>query len=268
VSAARATTGDGRSVDRTARAGLFAKGALYGVLGTLAWRLAAGDHTSDVSQQGAMRSVAEQPFGRTLLGVLALGLAGYALWRFVQAFDPPTSSMPTWLLRLAMLARGGIYAGFALLAATEVVGASVDGDQEESTTAAVLALPGGVVLVVGVGLIIVAVGLVQFREAWTCGFRDHLDLSAVSTRARRGVEWVGRAGHAARGAVFCTSGAFLVRAALEADPDEGVGLDAALQEVLEAPAGPWTLAAMALGLVLYGAFCILQARFARTERVE
>jgi hypothetical protein len=59
-----------------------------------------------------------------------------------------------------------------------------------------------------------------------------------------------------------------VRAAVRAEPEEGVGLDAALHEVLEAPAGPWALAAIATGLVLYGGFCILQARFARTERVE
>jgi uncharacterized membrane protein len=255
-------------VDRTARAGLFAKGALYAVLGVLAARLAGGDLASDASQQGAMRSVAAQPFGRLLLTILALGLAGYALWRLRQAITPPDSSLPRWLLRTAMVVRAIIYAGFAFLAAAEVVGAATGSDQEESTTAALLGLPGGVALVVAVGLVVLVVGLVQFREAWTCSFRDHLDLSSLTARSRRLVEWVGRAGHAARGAVFCTSGGFLVRAAVRAEPEEGVGLDAALHEVLEAPAGPWALAAIATGLVLYGGFCILQARFARTERVE
>jgi hypothetical protein len=240
-------------VDRTARAGL----------------LAGGDHASDASQQGAMRSVAVQPFGRLLLTILAFGLAGYALWRLRQAITPPpSSSLPRWLLRTAMVVRSGIYAGFAFLAAAEVVGAATGSDQEESTTAALLGLPGGVALVVAVGLVVLVVGLVQCREAWTCNFRDHLDLSPLTARSRRLVEWVGRAGHAARGAVFCTSGGFLVRAAVRAEPEEGVGLDAALHEVLEAPAGPWALAAIATGLVLYGGFCILQARFARTERVE
>jgi hypothetical protein len=215
-----------------------------------------------------MRSVAAQPFGSLLLSILAIGLAGYALWRLRQVIDPPASSLPRWLLRSAMVVRATIYAGFAFLAGAEVVGAAIGGDQEESTTAALLALPGGVALVVAVGLIIVVVGLVQFREAWTCGFREHLDLSTLSARSRRIVEWVGRAGHAARGAVFCVSGGFLVRAALRAEPDEGVGLDAVLHEVLEAPAGTAALAAIAAGLVLYGGFCILQARFARTERVE
>jgi hypothetical protein len=257
-----------RAVDRAARAGLVAKGALYTVLGILAGQLAAGDRVRDASQQGAMRSVADQPFGRLLLVVLAVGLAGYALWRLVQALDPPASSLPRWLLRLAMIARAGIYAGFAALAANEVLGATTGEVEEESATAEVLALPGGVVLVVAAGMVIVAVGLVQFREAWTCGFRDHLDLTTATVRTRRTVEWVGRAGHAARGAVFCTAGGFLVRAALRAEPEEGVGLDAALHEVVQAPAGPWVLGAIAAGLVFYGGFCHLQARFAWTERVE
>jgi hypothetical protein len=258
-----------QAVDRAARAGLVAKGSLYAIVGLLAGQLAAGDLGNDASQQGAMRSVAQQPFGGATLTILAVGLAGYALWRLRQAFAPPTaSSLPTWLLRAAMIVRALLYLGFAFLAGAEVAGAVGGGEHEESTTAAVLALPGGVVLVVAVGCAIVVVGLVQFREAWTCGFRQHLDLSSVTTATRRLIEWTGRAGHAARGFVFCIAGGFLVRAALRAEPDEGVGLDGALREVVEAPAGPWMLVAIAAGLVLYGGFCLLQARFARTDQVE
>jgi hypothetical protein len=255
-------------VVRAARAGLVAKGSLYAILGGLAARLAVGERSEDASQQGAMRRVALQPFGRTLLSVLAVGLAGYALWRLWQTLDPPDSSLPRWLVRLAMLVRGSIYLGFAFLAATEVVGATRHGDQEESTTAAVLAFPGGVALIVGVGLVIVTVGLMQFRHAWTAAFREHLDLASLPASGRRLVVAVGRAGHAARGAVFLASGGFLVRAALRAEPEEGVGLDAVLREVLEAPAGPWALGAIAAGLVLYGGFCLVQARFARPHEVD
>jgi hypothetical protein len=268
VSGRGGSAGGGELVTRAARAGLVAKGWLYAIVGVLAGRLALGERGEDASQQGAMRSVATQPFGRVLLTVLALGLAGYAGWRLWQATSPPASSLPRWLVRAAMVVRAGLYAGFAVLAATEVIGAVQQGDQEQSVTAAVLALPGGVLLVVGVGLVIVVVGLVQFREAWSAGFRAHLDLTRVGDRRGDLVVAVGRAGHAARGAVFLASGGFLVRAALRAQPDEGVGLDAALREVLDAPAGPWALGAIAAGLVLYGSFCLVQARFARPDEVE
>jgi hypothetical protein len=94
-------------VDRAARVGLFAKGSLYAVLGALAWQLGAGEAGTDASQQGALRSVAEQPFGATLLGILAVGFLGYAVWRLLQVIRPPEGSeLPTWLLRAAMVARG------------------------------------------------------------------------------------------------------------------------------------------------------------------
>ena len=32
-----------------------------------------------------MRTLAQQPLGRTMLVVLAIGLAGYAMWRFARA---------------------------------------------------------------------------------------------------------------------------------------------------------------------------------------
>jgi hypothetical protein len=264
----RPGAGQEQVLDRAARLGLSAKGALYTILGLLAGQLAVGAPAEDASQQGAMRTVANQPFGRILLSVLALGLAGYAVWRLRQAVDPPASSLPTWLVRVAMVVRAAVYAGFAFLAAGEVLGAAAGDDQEQSTTAAVLALPGGVVLVVGVGLVIVAVGVVQFREAWTAGFRDELEPGSPPLGARRLVAGVGRIGHAARGAVFVAAGGFLVRAALRADPDEGVGLDAVLRELADAPAGPWALGAVAAGLVLYGVFCFLQAGFARPSRID
>jgi hypothetical protein len=268
VSRPATSEGGGQTVTGAARAGLLAKGWLYATVGVLAGRLALGEHGEEASQRGAISSVATQPLGRVLLTVLAVGLAGYALWRLWQATSPPASSLPRWLVRVTMVVRAGLYAGFAVLAAAEVIGAAQEGEDEASVTAAILALPGGVLLVVGVGLVIVAVGVVQLREAWTAGFRTHLDLARIGARRGRLVVAVGRAGHAARGAVFLASGGFLVRAALRADPEEGVGLDAALREVLDAPAGPWALGAIALGLVLYGGFCLLQARFARPHQVE
>jgi hypothetical protein len=267
VSGATGSDPPGRPVERAARGGLVAKGALYTVLGTLAARLAAGDTGADASQHGAMRSVADGPFGRVLLTVLAVGLLAYAGWRGVQAVRPPTgSSLPGWLLRTAMLARAAVYTAFALLAGATVLGVTVGRDGERTVTAALLSVPGGVVVVVAVGAVIVAVGIVQLREAWTADFLE--ELSLPSPGWRRVLALVGRAGHLARSAVFAVSGGFLVRAALRDDPDDAVGLDAALQEVVEGPGGTALLGAIAAGLVLYGGFCLLQARFARPREVD
>src|SRR5215210_1346795 len=68
-----------------ARAGLAARGVVYGVVGILAIKLALGDGGKATNQQGALQTIAKQPFGKILLTLVAVGLAGYAVWRLVRA---------------------------------------------------------------------------------------------------------------------------------------------------------------------------------------
>ena len=56
-------------------------------------------------------------------------------------------------------------------------------------------------------------------------------------------------------------GSFLVRAALEHDPQEARGLGGALQTLAQQPFGAWLLGAVALGLVAYGLFMLSVARY-------
>nr|MBA3348293.1 DUF1206 domain-containing protein [Actinomycetota bacterium] len=73
-------------VERLGRAGLVAKGVLYAVIGILAIKVALGGRKESPDREGALNAIAQQPLGRGLLGVLALGLAAYALWRLAQGF--------------------------------------------------------------------------------------------------------------------------------------------------------------------------------------
>src|SRR5829696_8195367 len=68
-----------------ARAELVARGVVYAVIGILALKLALGDGGKATNQQGALKTIAGQPFGKALLIVMAIGLFGYALWRLVRA---------------------------------------------------------------------------------------------------------------------------------------------------------------------------------------
>ena len=67
-----------------ARAGFVSRGVIYGLIGILAIKLALGNGGSQASQQGALRTIARQPFGKVLLILVAIGLAGYALWRIIH----------------------------------------------------------------------------------------------------------------------------------------------------------------------------------------
>lgn len=57
-----------------ARAGFVARGVLYGVIGILAIKLAAGAEGRITNQQGALRTIAQQSSGKVLLIVVAAGL--------------------------------------------------------------------------------------------------------------------------------------------------------------------------------------------------
>ena len=72
-------------VERLARFGYAAKGAVYIVVGLLAAMAAFGMGGKTTDTRGALATIVTQPFGRVLLGAVAVGLVGYALWRFVQA---------------------------------------------------------------------------------------------------------------------------------------------------------------------------------------
>ncbi len=67
-----------------ARAGLIARGVVYGVVGLLALKLARGAGGKTTSQQGALKTIAHEPFGQGLLIAVTVGLAGYAIWRLVE----------------------------------------------------------------------------------------------------------------------------------------------------------------------------------------
>ena len=59
--------------------------AIYAIIGVLALKLAIGEGGKLTDQQGALKTVAGQPFGSILLTLLAIGLGGYSLWRLFRA---------------------------------------------------------------------------------------------------------------------------------------------------------------------------------------
>ena len=97
-------------IDRLARAGLTARGAIYIVIGLLALQVAFGHGGKETNQNGALRTVAEQPFGKGLLWLLAVGFAGYALWRFLEAVYGETGGDGGAGGRIKSLVRGLVYA--------------------------------------------------------------------------------------------------------------------------------------------------------------
>ena len=69
------------------RAGFVARALIYAIIGVLAVKLAFGDGGKLTNQEGALQTIAQQPFGKVLLTLVAIALGGYSLWRLRPRCD-------------------------------------------------------------------------------------------------------------------------------------------------------------------------------------
>jgi hypothetical protein len=256
----------GRPVEAAGRVGLAAKGMSFGLVGVLAVRVAInGGRGSTPDRQGALREIAHDPFGKLVIGALAVGFACYALWRLADAIwdRRDEGEDPSGLAkRAASLGKAALYGALCATAVAILVDAgSSSGNQEDNWTARVLDLPAGRVLVGAVGLCVIGAGLFNGWRALTGGFEKDLETWEMSDAFRPVVRVIGFAGHVARMVVFTLIGLFLLRAGWHRQPKEAIGLDGALQQVAHQSYGRILLAVLAGGLFAYGLFCLVQARY-------
>jgi hypothetical protein len=251
-------------VEWAGRAGLVAKGAIYSLVGVLALMVALGVGGRPKDRQGALRFIADQPLGELILFALAAGFAGYAVWRFAQAFldrDRDGEGTMALVKRAGYFARGLLYAGLASISLAIVGGLGGGGSNEAHETDKVLDWPLGRALVYAIGVaFLVAAGWNGFRAIGK-RYRKDMKRGQMSKAERGWLDALGSAGHLARMIVFGLVGYFLVRAAWQYDAKEAVGLDGALARVTRAQYGEWLLAVVAGGLLAYGLFCFMQARY-------
>jgi hypothetical protein len=246
-----------------ARAGFAARGVVYVIMGILAIKLALGNSGTSANQQGAMRAIAQQPFGKVLLVLVAIGLGGYSLWRLARAalgHGPEDSD--SGFDRVAAFASGGVYAGLCAIAVEILLGSGSSGGAKK-TTAGVFGWPAGTWLVGIAGVVLIGVGLYQGYRGISKDFLKDSKTEQMSARTRRWVEWIGTFGHLARAVVFCLVGVFLIKAAVDYNPDKAVGLDGALAKVDHASYGPFLLGLIAAGLIAFGTYSLSDARFRR-----
>lgn len=250
-----------------ARWGLVAKGISYGIVAFLAFKVASGSGGRVEDRQGALRVVADEPFGRFLLALVAVGLAGYALWRFAQAFlgeNVEGGEDEGLIKRASFVARGLFYTVLCVVCVSFILqssGSSGKSNEEDRATSFVLELPLGVWIVGLAGLAFIGAGLFNGYRAVTRKFLDQLKTRKMSEGEERVYTVVGVIGHLARMVVFSLVGIFLVRAAYQYDPKETVGLDGALSKVAQEDYGNLLLGLLAAGLLAYGLFCLVQARY-------
>ena len=255
-------------IERLGRLGVATKGFAYLIVGVLAALAAIGAGGATTDQRGAFAWLLEQSFGRPLLAVVAVGLVGYALWRFVQAgldTEAKGSDAKGLQARGAYMVSGLVYLALCFSVVQLLLGAGAESGESTTQhwTAWLFERPFGRWLVGLGGAAIVATGFVQFYRAYAAKFREKLRIDDLSPDQERWVVRLGRLGFAARGLAFTIIGGFLIAAALHANPAEARGLGGALDALAAQPFGPWLLGLTAVGLAAFGVYMFVEARYRR-----
>jgi hypothetical protein len=257
-------------LERLGRFGYIAKGVVYIVVGLLALRYSLwGEGWSATNSKGALETIFLQPLGGLLLVILTAGLAAYALWQLVAPFvdgEHDGTGLRGYLFRAGKLLGAAGY-GVLTFQAVRTLAGHFTGSREKvpQVTAMLFALPGGRMLtgVIGTGIFIF--GAYQIYQTFRPTELAHLDLDRMSRPIRTTMSALARFGSAARAVVFLLIGRYLVKAALEREAGEATGLSGAFAVIGDRPFGVVLLSMVAAGLVSYGIYQMLNARYRRLD---
>lgn len=259
-------------METLARFGYVAKGFVYGAIAILALLTAfsaGGGKTTGTS--GALQTISQQPAGKILLILIAVGLLGYALWRLIEAIKDPENKgtdAKGLFSRFGYLLSGLAYIGVAANAALLAFGSGGSGGGDSSKqdwTARVMEQPFGRWLVGVGGAITIGIGFYRIYKAYKTKFRKKLNLNELDRSHEKWLVNISRFGIAARGVVFIMIGFFFMQAAYQYNPQKAKGLDGVLSSLIQQPFGKILLGLMALGLLSYAVYLFLQARFRRID---
>jgi hypothetical protein len=248
-----------------AQAGLIAKGAVYVLLGVLAFMAAfeiGGKGSAEASQTGALQSVREWPAGNVLLLALAAGLLCYAIWRGIQTFVDTGVEKKGWKKRLRYGLSGATYAVLAYSSLRLSLGPSQKkGDKNQAVAAELLDKPFGQVLVGLAALTLAAVGVYQIYYGLSEKYKKHVKGLSLKSEYTSLLLRSGKIGYVSRGAVWLLMAALFGRAAIYAAASEAGDTSKTLQFIEDSPYGSYLLGALGLGLAAYGVFNFIRARY-------
>ncbi len=245
-----------------ARLGYAVNGLLHVLIGGLAIGVAVGAGGQSADQSGALTQLAGTPGGVFVLWIVVVGLLALALWELINGLIMPRGENRKAGKRVSAGGKAVAYAAVAVTAFTFARGATTSSAQSTTSfSATLLSAPGGVVLLVALGLAVVGIGVFFVvrgaRRTFTRDIRVPSGTAGTATVA------LGAIGYVAKGIALAVVGILFVIGAATVNPGEATGLDGALKALAALPFGTFILIAVGVGLIAYGLYCGLRARLAK-----
>lgn len=249
---------------KLAQMGYSARGIVYLVIGGLAVMAAFGNGGKTTGSKGAIMTILNQPFGNIMLTILIIGVAGYVLWRLVQSIkdtDNHGHSGKGLAIRAGLFVSAITHAALAIWAVRLMLG---DSSSSNSGSSWLSSGPGLVAFAVA-GVVVIGVGIAHIFKGWTARFEKYM---TIPSDKRSWAKPLCQFGLIARGVVWCMVGVFFIRSAMRTGSGEVDGVSDALNALATSSAGPWLLGIVALGLMAFGAYSILEALYRRINTPE
>ena len=244
-----------------ARAGYAVNGLIHILIGAIAISVAFGDE-GEADQGGALAQIATYPFGVVILWVLVVGLVSLGLFQLVEAALVRGTDKDDWAERGKEAAKGVAYLAIGGSASAYALGGSPNSaEQSRDLSEFLITTPGGLFLLIAVGVVAMAVGAYFVVKGARKKFLR--DLALPGGWWTRAATTLGIAGYVAKGIAVFVVGVLFVVAAVTVDASEATGLDGALKSLAELPFGGVVLIVIGVGLIAYGVYCFVRARFRR-----
>jgi hypothetical protein len=253
------------------RLGYGVRGLIYITMGLLAFGVALGKGGAPVDQQAAINAIGKQPAGMFLLWAILLGLISYSIWGIIRAVLDPLhkgSEMKGLVERAGFLFSAVSYAILIIPTYRTITGAgqNASGAQSQQSMTSIMSMFWGPLAIGIAGLVVIAAGVYQIIQGINASFDRQFQTYAMNAQEIKLATQLGRFGTATRGVIFALIGGLICLAAYQSNPNQPVGLDAALTALLKQPYGVWLLAIVALGLMAFGVYSMLSAAWFRLKK--
>jgi hypothetical protein len=253
------------SITTLAPTGLISKGVVYVIFGAITFMAAfeiGGKSDEEANRKGVFSFVREAPAGKYILGALTLGLLCYSCWRMIEAFRKQKAKENNKAKRVRYFFSSLTYASVAFTAVKIMVkGMQHSSDQKQELSSRVLQQPFGQWLLAAGALILTGTGLYQMWYGLSEKYKKHA--GSVSNQKINGKLLLisGKLGYVARGIVWLLLSYLMMKAAFHSNAGEAGDTGKAFTLVENNSMGSYFLAAIGMGLILYGIFTLIRARY-------
>ncbi|RIV26991.1 DUF1206 domain-containing protein [Fibrisoma montanum] len=261
-----------RTVELLARVSYVAKALFYGSIATFIFRYRTGLSAPEPNRDEVLKQLTDNPFGKILIALIIVALAGHTLWRLYEIWNDPYKKgkgIGGWLYRLNYLMSAITYASLGVTAFKLLVtNEKGEEDGKKIWVAKLLQFQGGDWLVMLVGGVILIWAGMQVYKAVAGNVYKALKIDHLSGFWKVVLRVSSLAGFLTVGGILGGVGWYLIKGAWIEDPDWVKNMDDLIMALRAVPGGSWLQLVTAVGLVLMALFMLAMARYFPVKTAE